>query len=57
MPTQPTNSIPESQRIDAFCRELGLILRRILNEAQESDQVHESTNTPKPVKESEIGIQ
>ena len=51
MPAQPTNSISESERIDAFCRELGLILRRILKEAQESDQLHKPASTG-PIEEA-----
>jgi len=51
MPTQPTNSISESERIDAFCRELGLVLRRILKEAQESKQVHQPASTG-PIEEA-----
>ena len=55
MPAQPTNSISESERIDAFCRELGLILRRILKEAQESDQVHKLASTG-PIEEARLVI-
>lgn len=54
MPTQPAKSISESERIDAFCRELGLIIRRILKEAQESDQVHKTASMPKPIKKTKL---
>ncbi len=57
MPTQPAKSISESERIDAFCRELGLVLRRILKEAQEAHQIHELINVPKPIEKSKIEIE
>jgi hypothetical protein len=55
MPTQSPKSISESERIDAFCRELGLILRRILEESQGADQIHKPASI-KPIKKIKLEI-